>query len=148
MVFIDNAVLVAQLQKCQKFVRTLKKVQCLALCNGLFYYPRVIICILLTEWQNYYGIVQKVLVCSDWIHFCWVSKSVRLLTVARFRVWKWPCGQTAAKNNWHHCKEHIQHYNISKTVMVLSLSLTFYIDFWIYGIFALCGHQKVQFVLH
>jgi len=36
MVFIDNAVLVAQLQKCQKFVRTLKKVQCLALCNGLF----------------------------------------------------------------------------------------------------------------
>jgi len=55
-------------------------------------------------------------------------------------------GQVAAKNNLHHCKEHIQHYNISKNCDG-TLSVTFYIDFWIYGVFALCGRQKVHFLL-
>jgi len=86
MLFIDNAVLVAQLQKCQKFVCTHKKFNVWLSVMDSFYYPRVIIFTLLTKWQKYYGIVEKELVCSDWIHFCWVSKFVRLLIVARFRV--------------------------------------------------------------
>jgi len=65
-----------------------------------FYYPRVIVFIQLTEWHKYYGIVQKELLCSDWIHFCWVSKSVRLLIVARFQVWKWPCGTGSSKEQF------------------------------------------------
>ena len=86
MLFIHNAVLVAQLQKCQRFVRTLKKFNVWPSVMDSFYYPKVRIFIVLTEWQKYDGTVQKVLVFSDWIHVCWLSKSVRLLTVARFRV--------------------------------------------------------------
>ena len=73
MLFIDNAVLVAQLQKCHKFDRTLKMFNVWPFVIDSFYYPRVIIFILLTEWQKYYGIVQKVLVFSDCIHVCWLS---------------------------------------------------------------------------
>jgi len=37
-------------------------------------------------------------------------------------------GLVVAKKTLHHCKEHSQHYNISKNCAG-TLSLTFYIDF-------------------
>ena len=82
---------------------TLKKLTVWPSVMDSFYYPRVIIFVLLNEWQKYCGTVEKELV---WIHFCWVSKSVRLLIVARFESENGHVGQVAAKNNLHHCKEH------------------------------------------
>jgi len=57
MLFIDNVVLVEQLQKCH--VLTLKNLNVLPYVMASFYHPRVIIFILLTEWHKCCRVVQK-----------------------------------------------------------------------------------------